>query len=85
MAESLASVDLESVEKIHAVLVDRIAKDELNLSLLPHVATEVLNLSSDSDANMVKLPALIQQDQATARQVMKISNSDPYALFLWFI
>lgn len=79
MAESFAPVDLESVEKIHAALVDRIAKDELKLPLLPHVATEVLNLTSDPDADMAKLAALIQQDQAIASQVLKISNSAAYA------
>jgi len=79
MAESLVSVDLQSVEKIHAALIDRIAKDELKLPLLPHVATEVLNLTSDPDADMAKLAALIQQDQAIASQVLKISNSAAYA------
>ncbi len=79
MAESHASVDLESVEKIHVALVDRIAKDEFNLPLLPHVAAEVLNLTSDPDADMAKLAALILQDQAIASQVLKISNSAAYA------
>ena len=79
MAESLASVDLESIEKIHAALMARIAKDELSLPLLPHVATEVLNLTSDPDADMAKLAALIQQDQAIASQVLRISNSAAYA------
>ncbi len=79
MAESLASVDLESIEKIHAALMARIAKDELSLPLLPHVATEVLNLTSDPDADMAKLAALIQQDQAIASQVLRIANSAAYA------
>lgn len=74
MAEFLVSVDLESVEKIHSDLVDRIAKDELNLPLLPHVATEVLNVTSDPDADIVNVAALIQQDQALASKVMKFSN-----------
>jgi len=69
MTESLASVQLEPFEHIHATLVDRIAKDELALPLLPHVATEVLNLTSDPDADMPKLAALIQQDQSIASQV----------------
>ncbi len=79
MADSLASVELEPVEHIHAALVDRIAKDELKLPLLPQVATEVLNLTSDPDAEMAKLATLIQQDQAIASQVLKISNSAAYA------
>jgi len=79
MAESLASVDLESIEKIHAALIARIANDELHLPLLPHVATKVLNLTSDPDADMAKLAALILQDQAIASQVLKISNSAAYA------
>ncbi len=79
MAEALASVELEPVEQIHATLVDRIAKDELKLPLLPQVATEVLNLTSDPDADMAKLATLIQQDQAIAGQVLKIANSAAYA------
>lgn len=79
MAEALASVELEQVEHIHAALVDRITKDELKLPLLPQVATEVLNLTSDPDANMAKLATLIQQDQAIAGQVLKIANSAAYA------
>ncbi len=79
MAESLTSVDLESVEKIHVTLVDRIAKDELNLPLLPRVATEVVNLISDPDADMAKLATLIEQDQAIASQILKISNSAAFA------
>ena len=79
MAEALAFVELEPVEQIHATLVDRIAKDELKLPLLPQVATEVLNLTSDPDADMTKLATLIQQDQAIAGQVLKIANSAAYA------
>lgn len=79
MAEALASVELEQVEHIHAALVDRITKDELKLPLLPQVATEVLNLISDPDADMAKLATLIQQDQAIAGQVLKIANSAAYA------
>ena len=79
MAESLACVALEPFEHIHATLVDRIAKDELALPLLPHVATEVLNLTSDPDAEMVQLAGLIQQDQAIASQVLRIANSAAYA------
>jgi len=79
MPDALASVELEPVEQIHATLVDRIAKDELKLPLLPQVATEVLNLTSDPDADMAKLATLIQQDQAIAGQVLKIANSAAYA------
>ena len=79
MANSLASAEVEPVNQIHTALVDRINQDELKLPLLPLVATEVLNLTSDPDADMAKLAALIQQDQAIASQVLKISNSAAYA------
>lgn len=79
MSDALASVELEPVEQIQATLVDRITKDELKLPLLPQVATEVLNLTSDPDADMAKLATLIQQDQAIAGQVLKIANSAAYA------
>lgn len=74
MAEFLVSVDLESVGKIHSDLVDRTATDELNFPLLPHAATEVLNVTSDPDADIVNVAALIQQDQALASKVLKFSN-----------
>ena len=78
MTESLTSVELDPVEQIHAALVDRIAKGDLKLPLLPQVATEVLKLTSDPDADMAQLATLIQQDQALASQVLKITNSAAY-------
>jgi len=79
MAVSLASVNYEPTEQIHAALIDRLARDDLHLPLLPQVSTEILHLTNDPDADMAKLAALIQQDQALATQVLKISNSAAYA------
>jgi putative nucleotidyltransferase with HDIG domain len=79
MSESLASVELDPIEQLHVAMIDRIANDQIELPLLPHVATEVLNLTSDPDADMSRLATLIQQDQAIASQVLKISNSASYA------
>ena len=79
MSETLTPVQTESLNQIHSALADRINNGELKLPLLPIVATEILNLTSDPDADMAKLAALIQQDQAVASQVLKISNSAAYA------
>ncbi|MDT7042990.1 HDOD domain-containing protein [Candidatus Nitronereus thalassa] len=79
MSESPTSVELEPLEQLHVAMIERVANDELELPLLPHVATEVLNLTSDPDADMTRLATLIQQDQAIASQVLKISNSAAYA------
>ena len=79
MVETLTPVQKDSINQIHSALADRISKEELKLPLLPLVATEILNLTNDPDADITKLAALIQQDQAVASQVLKISNSAAYA------
>ncbi|MEC4674320.1 MAG: HDOD domain-containing protein [Nitrospirota bacterium] len=78
MSETSASVELEPVEHIQATLLNRIESGQLRLPLLPQVANQVLMLTSDPDADVTKLAALFQQDQALATQMLKIANSPAY-------
>jgi len=68
MAESLAAVDVASVEKIHMALVGWIAKDTLDHPFFPHIATETLNVTSAPDAAMANLAAWLHQDHTIANR-----------------
>lgn len=72
------SIALEPVEQIQATLLSRIESCQLRLPLLPQVANQVLMLTSDPQADALRLAALIQQDQALATQILKIANSPAY-------
>ncbi len=64
---------------LRACLVSQLEQGAVDLPLLPVVATQVLQLSGDPDADPSKLSALIQQDQALAGQILRIANSAAYA------
>lgn len=78
MTESFTSCALDPVEQIQETLLNRIESGQLRLPLLPQVAHQVLMLTSDPQADALRLAALIQQDQALATQIMKIANSPAY-------
>lgn len=73
-----SSVDLEPVEQVRSLLVDRIEKGELRLPLLPQVAHQVMTLTNDPDSDVTRLASLIQQDQALAGQILSVANSPAY-------
>ncbi|MEC4671956.1 MAG: HDOD domain-containing protein, partial [Nitrospirota bacterium] len=73
-----SSVDLEPVEQVRTLLVDRIEKGELRLPLLPQVAHQVMTLTNDPDSDVTRLASLIQQDQALAGQILSVANSPAY-------
>jgi HD-like signal output (HDOD) protein len=64
--------------QIEDALVERIDAGEIDLPLLPQVASQVLRLTSDPSADAAKLSALIHQDQALAAHVLRIANSPAY-------
>lgn len=64
---------------LRACLVIQLEQGAVDLPLLPVVATQVLQLSGDPDADSSELSALIQQDQALAGQILRIANSAAYA------
>lgn len=82
MTPTLAST-IPAQQEESAVLRTRITayleEGTLELPLLPVVANQVLQISGDPDADVNKLSALIQQDQALAGQILRIANSPAYA------
>ncbi len=60
------------------LLIERIRKGAIELPLLPQVASRILAMVYDPDAEAAKLAALIHQDQALAAHVIRIANSPAY-------
>lgn len=79
MSAQAASVENhEAVDNIRCVLEKRIEQGGLDLPLLPRVASEVISLSSDPNANASKLTELIHQDMALAGHILKVANCPVY-------
>ncbi|UVT17366.1 MAG: HDOD domain-containing protein [Nitrospira sp.] len=74
--------DLQSapapLEKLEQLLNQKVEKGEVELPLLPQVASQVMALTSDPSADAAKLSSLIHQDQALAAHVLRIANSPAY-------
>ncbi len=66
------------LEELEQALVQKIEKGEVELPLLPQVASQVMALTSDPSADAAKLSSLIHQDQALAAHVLRIANSPAY-------
>jgi putative nucleotidyltransferase with HDIG domain len=66
------------LEQLEQALVQKIEKGEVELPLLPQVASQVMALTSDPSADAAKLSSLIHQDQALAAHVLRIANSPAY-------
>lgn len=66
------------IEQLEQALIKRLERGEIELPLLPQVASQVMALTSDPSADAAKLSALIHQDQALAAHVLRIANSPAY-------
>jgi HD-like signal output (HDOD) protein len=66
------------LERLEHILVAKIEKGEMELPLLPQVASQVMAMTSDPSADAAKLSSLIHQDQALAAHVLRIANSPAY-------
>jgi putative nucleotidyltransferase with HDIG domain len=71
-------VPTAATEKLEQALVKKIDAGEVELPLLPQVASQVMALAVDASADAAKLSALIHQDQALAAHVLRIANSPAY-------
>lgn len=69
---------ITTLEKLEQALVQKIERGEVELPLLPQVASQVMALTSDPSADAAKLSSLIHQDQALAAHVLRIANSPAY-------
>lgn len=65
-------------ERLEQALAQKIEKGDVELPLLPQVASQVMAMTSDPSADAAKLSALIHQDQALAAHVLRIANSPAY-------
>ena len=59
-------------------LETRIASGALELPILPHVASQVLALSTSDEAHARSLAELLHRDQAIAAHVLRVANSPLY-------
>ena len=64
-----------ATEKLEQALVKKLDAGEVELPLLPQVASQVMALAADATADAAKLSSLIHQDQALAAHVLRIANS----------
>lgn len=69
----------EVTDALRIRITTRLEEGTVDLPLLPVVASQVLQISRDPEAEINKLSALIQQDQALAGQILRIANSAAYA------
>lgn len=75
-ASGLANV--EPLLLLRGALTERLRSAQLELPLPPRVATEVIALSRDDDADVGRLAQLLHQDPALAGHVLRIANSPAY-------
>lgn len=66
------------IEQLEQALIQKLEQGDLELPLLPQVASQVIALTSDPAADAGKLSSLIHQDQALAAHVLRIANSPAY-------
>lgn len=57
---------------------ERLKAGEIDVPLLPQVASQVLNLATDPKADAARLSALIHKDPSLAGRVLQIANSPAY-------
>jgi HD-like signal output (HDOD) protein len=58
-----------------SVSASKLVEDLGSLPPIPHVADQVLKLTSDHDCSINELQKLISSDQALAAQILKVANS----------
>lgn len=66
------------IEQLERSLLQKLEQGDIELPLLPQVASQVIALTSDPAADAAKLSSLIHQDQALAAHVLRIANSPAY-------
>ncbi len=65
----------ESVEELLVAIIAKLEKKEFDLPPLPQVASRVLALTTDPDADAPQLTSLIQQDPVLTAKIFQTSNS----------
>jgi len=67
-----------TIEQFRSNLRTRIDSREIEIPVLPQVATQVLQLTTDHRMDAGRLSELIHRDQALAGHILKIANSVAY-------
>ncbi len=76
MSESaVLSMNVGELNGLRLDLKARLEKCNLDLPILPHVASQVLGMTADERSDAARLAALIHSDQALASHVLRIANS----------
>ena len=75
---STAAAPDSSCDRLESLFSQRIETGAVEVPLLPKVASEVLTMVYDPNAEASKLAGLIHQDQALAAHVIRVANSPAY-------
>ena len=67
-----------TTDKLEQALVQKLDRGDIELPLLPQVASQVMALAADAMAAAAKSSSLIHHDQALAAHVLRIANSPAY-------
>ncbi len=67
-----------TVSRLKKEVVQRLRSHDLEMPLLPRIATKIMKLSSDPDSTLTDFANLIKQDQFITGQVIQIANSPVY-------
>ena len=78
LASAAPAADVQPHALLHGALADRLERGDVDLPLPPRVATEVLSLTRDDEADVARLAKLLHQDPALAGHVLRIANSPAY-------
>ena len=65
----------EVLEELLVPIIERLENKDFDLPPLPHVASQVLALTADPDADAERLTSLIQQDPILTARVFQTANS----------
>jgi len=80
MAPETASREAPAgVESCRALLAGQIERQTFRLPVLPHVFGEILSLTSDPEADVGRLSAVVHRDPGIAAHVLRVANSAAYA------
>ncbi|TQV80132.1 HDOD domain-containing protein [Exilibacterium tricleocarpae] len=66
-------------QRVAEILQSLVNTGDIEVPLLPEVASKVVTLSQDRDSDASQLSQLIQSDQSLAGHVMRIANSAAYS------
>lgn len=70
--------DAFSIVELKKEVVARIRSHDMDIPLLPRIATRIMKLSSDPNSSLSDFANIIKQDQFVTGQIIKIANSPVY-------